>query len=199
MLLLCVWFVSAFHVLSCEIHIERSAQENGIPPNLLQAVGLVESGRVVGHQKVAWPWTVQARGEGRMLPNKEAAIEAVQQLQREGVDNIDVGCMQINLKHHPHAFQNLSEAFDPQKNVNYAAGFLKKLHRKWRSWLHAVAHYHSAGRVGLAYQKRVFQTWLKPHMTILPVMENQHAAQQTSAPYVRVTKRYISLATGRSF
>jgi hypothetical protein len=34
--------------------------------------------------------------------------------------------MQINLKHHPGAFASLEEAFDPQKNIAYAAQFLKE-------------------------------------------------------------------------
>jgi tetratricopeptide (TPR) repeat protein len=54
-------------------------------------------------------------------------IKAVEKFQRTGAKSIDVGIMQINLRHHPHAFRNLEEAFDPQLNIAYGAKFLKQL------------------------------------------------------------------------
>ena len=40
---------------------------------------------------------------------------------------MDVGCMQVNLYHHAHAFSSLDNAFDPQSNVDYAARFLRSI------------------------------------------------------------------------
>ena len=76
-----------------------------------------------------WPWTVDAEGQGAFYDSKELAIAAVRALQARGVRSIDVGCMQVNLMHHPNAFNSLEQAFDPvARNANYAAQFLTELH-----------------------------------------------------------------------
>ena len=51
--------------------------------------------------------------------------------------------MQVNLKHHPKAFANLNEAFDPATNVSYAAGFLRTNYASLGNWIKATAAYHS--------------------------------------------------------
>jgi hypothetical protein len=62
-----------------------------------------------------------------VFPTKAKAIAHVRELQARGVRNIDVGCMQINLRHHPNAFPDLETAFDPEMNTAYAAQFLNGL------------------------------------------------------------------------
>jgi soluble lytic murein transglycosylase-like protein len=64
-------------------------------------------------------------------------------LQGQGVRSIDIGCMQVNLLHHPQAFASLEAGFDPATNVAYAVRFLR-LPRAYRDWNQAVAMYHSA-------------------------------------------------------
>ncbi len=64
-------------------------------------------------------------------------------LQAQGVRSIDVGCMQINLRHHPNAFADLEEAFDPVSNARYAARFLKDLQATRGDWMRSASHYHS--------------------------------------------------------
>ena len=100
----------------CEIAADKAEADYQIKPNLLQTIASVESGRwnAEAGKRVAWPWTVHAKGKGRYYKTKAEAIAAVQDLQRRGITNIDVGCMQINLKYHGTAFKNLDEAFDPQ-------------------------------------------------------------------------------------
>ncbi len=116
-----------------------------MPSHLLTAVSKVEAGRWHAQtgEVLAWPWTVTAGGEGRFLPSKAAAIAEVERLRAQGVSNIDVGCMQINLHYHPKAFDNLEQAFDPDRNVAYAIGFLSDLRVRWGSWTRAVGSYHS--------------------------------------------------------
>lgn len=123
----------------------RAEQAHGLPQYLLTAISKVEAGRWHAQTKAnfAWPWTVTAGGEGRFLPSKAAAIAEVRQLQARGVRNIDVGCMQINLKYHPKAFTSLEQAFDPDHNVEYALRFLRQLKGKWGSWTRAIGNYHS--------------------------------------------------------
>lgn len=145
----------------CEVLIQAYEKKHNMPHKLLQAVALAESGRSVpGQGMVAWPWTINAEGAPYVLETKAEAIAKVKELKRQGIQSIDVGCMQINLKHHPEAFASLEEAFDPEHNIAYAAEFLTKKKMDQGGWLDAVAHYHSANAsVNAPYKNRVYQIW----------------------------------------
>jgi hypothetical protein len=146
----------------CAHSIAEREPAQGIPPYLLNAISLAESGRWDPRRRaiIAWPWTVHAKGRGLFFDSKEAAVAAVERLRVQGVTSIDVGCMQINLHFHPDAFEDLDAAFEPARNVAYAARFLKRLRDEKRSWSRAVAFYHSATREhNLPYQKKVYRLW----------------------------------------
>ena len=131
----------------CAAAVAHAARGAGVPADVLQAISLGESGRwdPIRRASVAWPWTVTSGGAGQFLPSKAAAIARVKELQGQGVRNIDVGCMQVNLHYHPTAFADLEAAFDPPQNAAYAAGFLARLHGgNGGSWWPAVGRYHSS-------------------------------------------------------
>lgn len=146
----------------CRSAIRAAERAHGIPQALLSALGRVESGRrdpVTGNFG-PWPWTINAEGRGQFFPTKAEAIAAVRRLQAEGVRSIDIGCMQVNLRHHPNAFASLEDAFDPAKNAAYAATFLVSLQEASKNWLQAAAHYHShTPEFATAYQRRVMAAW----------------------------------------
>jgi hypothetical protein len=147
---------------SCGAETARQERLQAIPDRLLHAISLVESGRWDADRKAsfAWPWTVTAEGDGRFLPSKAAAVAEVRRLQAEGVRNIDVGCMQVNLQAHPDAFASLDEAFDPATNVAYAARFLYELHASTQDWPTAAAYYHSqTPSLAAPYKARLVSTW----------------------------------------
>ncbi|MCG8494029.1 MAG: hypothetical protein MI743_20625 [Sneathiellales bacterium] len=153
---------AAEHLGTCRLATEGVEKTLRLPKRLLNSISLAETGR--WHKKrreiIAWPWTVYSEGRGRYLPTKEAAIEEVRKLQKKGVKNIDVGCMQVNLYWHPKAFDTLEEAFDPGTNASYAGQLLKKLKRETRSWNIAVAHYHSqTKKYNIPYKKKVLKIW----------------------------------------
>jgi hypothetical protein len=118
-----------------------------LPPRLLVSIGRVESGRRDPDTGAfgPWPWTINAEGRGSFYPDKSAAIAAVRALQAQGVRSIDVGCMQVNLRHHPNAFASLEDAFDPLTNARYAARFLGDLRAgpAGGDWMQAAGFYHS--------------------------------------------------------
>lgn len=130
----------------CRAQTDPQGRRAGMPAHMLTALSHVESGRWdPGRQeKVAWPWTINAAGEGKIFPNKAAAIAEVRRLQAKGVRSIDVGCMQVNLYYHGDAFPTLEAAFDPAKNVAYAVEFLTNLKAETGSWQAAAVRYHSA-------------------------------------------------------
>jgi hypothetical protein len=147
----------------CRAAIGKVERERGIPPRLLAAIGRVESGRrdpATGATH-PWPWAINAEGRGSFYPDKAAAIAAVRALQTQGVRSIDVGCLQINLRHHPEAFASLEEAFDPLTNARYGGRFLGELQASRADWMQAVAAYHSQ-TPGFAepYRARVAAAWL---------------------------------------
>lgn len=133
-------------------------REAGLPPRLLSAMARVESGRrdPDSGRFHPWPWTINAEGRGNFFPTKAAAVAAVQALQAQGVRSIDVGCMQINLRHHPNAFATLEEGFDPVANARYAARFLKDLQATRGDWMRSASHYHSqTPELAEAYRARI--------------------------------------------
>lgn len=146
----------------CGVETARQEKLQAIPDRLLHSISLVESGRWDADRGAtfAWPWTVMAEGEGRFLPSKEAAVAEVRSLQARGVSNIDVGCMQVNLKAHRDAFANLDEAFDPAANVAYGARFLVGLYSSTNDWTTAAAYYHSqTPSLANAYKAKLISAW----------------------------------------
>lgn len=200
--------------------LQMQEKVHGIPPSLLQAVSHVESGRKVAGKITPWPWTINVEGKGYIFETKQKAIQAVEKFQKMGAKSIDVGIMQINLRHHPHAFHNLEEAFDPQLNIAYGAKFLKQLFMQHKSWNLAVGHYHSATpKFHNAYKQRVFSNWShlsnkKDHPQVeravmkfdevesdMPAKPKviRRSVPQEIRPFARATKVYYSLdSTGPS-
>jgi len=146
----------------CTRHLPHYEREYAIPTHLLSAIASTESGRY--HEglgmKLPWPWAINANGKGYFFETKEDAIAAVQKLRRHGVQSIDVGCMQVNLYQHPEAFSSLSDAFEPQKNIAYAASFLHDLYTEGGTWKKAAANYHSrTPSLGKEYVSLVYDSW----------------------------------------
>jgi len=148
--------------LLCRQAIAAAERRYGIPDHLLAAIARVESGRRDQGTGLwhPWPWTIDAEGEGQFFATEAEAIAAVRTLQARGIRSIDVGCMQVNLVHHPDAFASLEQAFDPASNVDYAARFLTTLYQQTHSWTQAAAFYHSTTpELAAEYQGKVLAVW----------------------------------------
>lgn len=147
---------------TCAAAIATQERRQGIPTGLLKAISHAESGRwnAENGEIIAWPWTVMTGGKGHFLPNRAAAISFVKARQAEGVENIDVGCMQINLKYHPDAFTSLDQAFNPNANAAYAANFLRERFAVKKSWILAAGDYHSTTvTLNMAYRQKITKLW----------------------------------------
>ena len=148
----------------CTDETARLERSEKIPKHLLTAISLVETGRWQKTSKeiIAWPWTVTANGRGQHFDSREEALAEIEFLRTEGVRNIDVGCMQINLKYHENAFETLSQALDPKANTKYAASFLKKLYASKKNWMKAAGAYHSSTPdKNLKYRSKLVRLWNK--------------------------------------
>jgi hypothetical protein len=146
----------------CETAVTTAEYVARLPPRLLGAISLTETGRVdpaTGRIR-PWPWTINAEGEGQFFDTRQDAVAAVKALQARGVRSIDVGCLQVNLMYHPDAFASLEQAFDPRINANYAARFLNSLYAGSKDWAAAIAAYHSeTPELGDAYRVLVMARW----------------------------------------
>lgn len=169
----------------CRQAIRTAEQAHGIQAGLLAAMARVESGRPDprGGAISPWPWTINVEGQGAFFETAADAIAAVRASQARGVRSIDIGCLQVNLMHHPHAFASLAQAFDPAANADYAARFLRDLFNQSGSWPQAAALYHSATpELGAEYRRRVLAAWAEENRLGRSAASQPLAASWTTPP-----------------
>jgi len=124
-----------------------------IPRNLLLSIAKVESD--------VSPFAINIEGKPILAKSKEEAINIVQSYLDKGVTNIDIGLLQINWRFHGENFDDVSELLDINKNLDYAASFLKKLYKTHGSWQKAVQYYHSARpKHYRKYSRKIITTWI---------------------------------------
>lgn len=152
--------------LVCMDATQKFEKKYQIKEHLLTTISNVETGKwnKERNQSLAWPWTINAKGKGTFFATKAEAVQEVKRLQKLGVKSIDVGCMQINLAYHPDAFASVEEAFDPKKNVEYSAKFLRSLYEDSDKgdWIEAAMAYHSkVPHKAARYKKRLVSAYEK--------------------------------------
>ena len=146
----------------CRLAVQQAELRFHLPHGMLWAIAQVELARTMPEMRspTAWPWTVQAQGKGQYFETKAKAIAWTQEAQAKGVTSIDTGCLQINLLSHPNAFRSLDEAFDPQRNADYAGRFLRELYAKTGDWHRTIGLYHSqALEFSIPYQEKISHVW----------------------------------------
>jgi len=121
----------------CEFYIRQAERQYGIPPYLLHAISLTESGRG-GRPN---PYAMNIGGRAYSAPDVNDMVRVANA--NWGVQNVDVGCMQISLKHHGSRFYDWKTLLNPQYNVEYAAYYLTQLKKELGTWTRAVGAYHS--------------------------------------------------------
>lgn len=157
-----------------------------IPLDTLHSISLRESGKP--HSKhnirIVWPWTVNVEGQGYYFNTKREAVLFVKKQLLSGKESIDIGCMQVNLKHHPDAFRTLEHAFDPRINVAYGAWFLRSKYDQSGNWGSAIGQYHSATHeLGTNYKKDVVK-----------IIENMQKYKQSLKSYAYANAYDSSIA-----
>ncbi|MCX7337699.1 MAG: transglycosylase SLT domain-containing protein [Alphaproteobacteria bacterium] len=157
---------------NCQAIIEHFEKQYGIPDKLLTAIASVESKKS--------PWAVNAQCRSHFFSKKEDAVSHIKKLQSQGVKNINVGCMQINLPSHGKKFKSIDEAVTPFQNISYAAKLVRHLYDHHGSWEKAVKYYHSdSPHHNVSYKKRVFSVWEKHKQRSaapLPAAASSHQA-----------------------
>ena len=165
-------FASVQTNLVCEKIIKNIESLTEIPEGLLLGIGKTEAGRIIDKKELkVWPWTVNHAGKSLFFDNKKQIKNYVLKHLSKGDNNLDVGCMQINLKWHKHNFKVVNDMISPEPNISYAASFLIQLKNKYGNWNEAIKHYHSSDPIkNKPYLDKVLTYWkIKDKKTIYAV------------------------------
>src|SRR5690606_32641662 len=93
-----------------------AAREAGIPPAVLFAVALQESGVTLRGRRIPWPWTLNVAGESRWFQTRQAACASLRTaLAAVPPTRVDAGLGQINVGHQAHRFDHPCELLDPYR------------------------------------------------------------------------------------
>ena len=170
----------------CEREMTQAAKKYDIPLGILFAVGLTETG-INGRLHAN---ALNLQGDTVYSLDKQQAMQRFRAAKASGMRLIDIGCMQLNYFYHGDRFSSVEEMFDPHKNVDYAARFLKELKQSEGSWTLAVGRY-NAGKNNDPAQKRYvckvlahlaesgFGAWTSRSAAFC---ENEAAAAKTAPP-----------------
>lgn len=133
----------------CEREMALAARRHGVPLGVLYAVGLSETGR----KGVLNPYALNVDGKTVLAADLGNAVARFAEAKSNGAKLVDLGCMQINHRYHGDRFSGVEAMFDPARNVDYAARFLKELRTREGNWTMAVARY-NAGPANTIGQRR---------------------------------------------
>ena len=145
---------------NCNYLTEKYGKIYKLPQKLLTSIALVESGIKKKEKPFqSWPWTLNVSGQSIYFDSKFETLKYLKENINK-IKSIDVGCMQINTLYHLENFKDLSHIVEPEENVKYAAMFLSKLYKKYKSWNEAVSRYHSSiPQRKKKYLKKVHTYW----------------------------------------
>ena len=133
--------------------ITEQEERNNIPSGLLLAIATVESG--------SKPYALNIQGKSVIGRNKREAVDLIHEALAEGITNIDVGVMQLNVRWHRENFGSIEEMLEPKKNIEYAASFLLTLYKKYGDWHKAVRLYHSStAEYYRKYSRKITLAWI---------------------------------------
>ncbi len=127
-----------------------------IPPDLLLAIAITESGR----HGAPWPWTLDVDGQPEYFRDRQATVQAAENAVRAGHKRVDIGPTQIDWLYHGAMFPSLKSLTHPFMNIAAAGRILARLHARTGNWWTAVGDYHSAvPALGRPYMWHVYHVY----------------------------------------
>ncbi|MDA0764499.1 MAG: transglycosylase SLT domain-containing protein [Proteobacteria bacterium] len=190
-------FASVKTNLVCEKIIKNIESLTGIPEGLLLGIGKTEAGRIIDKKELrVWPWTVNHAGKSLFFDNKKQMKNYVLKHLTKGDNNLDVGCMQVNLKWHKHNFKKVNDMISPEPNISYAASFLVQLKNKYGNWNEAIKNYHSSDPdKNKPYLDKVLSFWKmkdKKPLYIVDNKKNNFDKNESELASIRNRQPYLS-------
>jgi hypothetical protein len=190
-------FASVKTNLVCEKIIKNIESLTDIPEGLLLGIGKTEAGRIIDKKELrVWPWTVNHAGKSLFFDNKKQMKNYVLKHLTKGDNNLDVGCMQVNLKWHKHNFKKVNDMISPEPNISYAASFLVQLKNKYGNWNEAIKNYHSSDPdKNKPYLDKVLSFWKmkdKKPLYIVDNKKNNFDKNESELASIRNRQPYLS-------
>ncbi len=165
----------------CENTIQNIELQTDIPKGLLSGIGKAEAIRKIKNKFIIWPWTINHAGKSMFFDTKKQMRNYVFKNLKRNDFNMDVGCMQINIKWHKNNFKKISDMFEVVPNISYAASFLQQLKNKHGSWDNAIKNYHSSdSKKNKPYLIKVKSFWKK--------VEDEKIIKAKNIKYENITK-----------
>ncbi|WP_255435461.1 hypothetical protein [Paracoccus sp. S1E-3] len=127
----------------CEWAAQTAAAEAGVPPDILGALTLTETGRRRDGIVRPWAWSANSEGQGTWFDDPNSALAFAEERLAQGRTNLDIGCFQLNYRWHGQNFSSVAEMFDPLTNARYAARFVSQLYAETGDWRQAAGAFHS--------------------------------------------------------
>jgi len=137
---------------------QSAARTHDVPPSVLFAVALQESGIALRGRQIPWPWTLNIAGRALRYANRTEACTALQYaLTHLPPKRVDVGLGQINVGFHGHRVGHPCALLDPYRNLTLAALILRLHYTATENWLIAIGHYHrpAGGEPAERYRRAV--------------------------------------------
>ncbi|ONH50906.1 hypothetical protein SAMN04490182_1998 [Pseudomonas cedrina] len=122
---------------------QLAAASAQVPPTLLYAVALQETGKMLRGRTVPWPWTLNIADQPHRYATRRQACQALQHaLQSTPQNRIDVGLAQLNVGYQGDRVSHPCELLEPYRNLRLAAMILREQYNSNESWLMAAGRYH---------------------------------------------------------
>ncbi len=145
---------------------QLAAQDAGVPPTVLYAIALQESGVHLRGRRIPWPWTLNIAGQSRRFQTREEACTSLRHaLDDMPATRVDAGLGQINVGYQAHRFNHPCDLLDPYRNLAIAAAILREHHTPGEDWLLAIGRYHrpAGGPPAARYRRSVHRYLLRMH------------------------------------
>jgi len=160
-----MWWSTTAQSQPVPVGYQQVASEYGLPPALLYAVALTESGQssLSEGQFRPWPWALNIDGEGHYFPSRQMAWQALEVVLTETKAPVDIGLMQISWRYHRLALGSSWQALDPYHNLRVAAGILRDCSVAYTNWIKSAGCYHAPNDPVRAdhYSQRVKAHWMR--------------------------------------
>ena len=142
---------------------QQVAREYGLPPALLYAVALTESGQSsLSHGEFRpWPWALNIDGKGQYFPSRQSAWRALQAALTKTDASVDIGLMQVSWRYHHSSLGSSWQALDPYHNLRVAAELLRNCFIDHSNWIESAGCYHAPNDPARAnrYGRRIQERW----------------------------------------
>ncbi|HUN52533.1 MAG TPA: hypothetical protein VMU42_15520 [Candidatus Sulfotelmatobacter sp.] len=158
---------------ACTVEAVAVEHERDLPPGLLHAVALVES----GHEGKPHPYALRI-GRRSYYPDNEAeALKLLRDRRGRFKRNVMVGCMQLSLAGYGGNFFQPEQILEPAANVRTAAEYLLDWKETAGSWSAALARFQGGRpRARQAYVCRIWNYLRVLHPASAGVIDSRHCA-----------------------